>query len=132
MPIRYLHNYFGMAYSVLVSIYEDDGTVAVSVGGIEMGQGLNTKVAQTVAKTLGISVDMVRFRPSNNLVAPNDSITGGSFGSEGCCAGALIACQELMSRIKAVKADMDKDDPTWQEAIAAAHKKGVDLTYRYL
>ena len=42
-----------------------------------------------------------------------------------------MACKQLMSRIKSVKADMENPDPSWIEAVKVAHKKGVDLTYRH-
>lgn len=69
-----------------MNIYALDGTVSVCHGGIEMGQGINTKVAQVVAKELEIPVDMIRIRPTNDLVGPNNSVTGGSMGSECCCS----------------------------------------------
>lgn len=44
VPMSYVLAYFG-AWSVIVCIYHTDGTVAISHGGIEMGQGINTKVS---------------------------------------------------------------------------------------
>lgn len=42
----------------LVHIYTD-GTVLVTHGGVEMGQGLHTKVAQVAAHNLGLPVSSV-------------------------------------------------------------------------
>ncbi|XP_037302773.1 xanthine dehydrogenase-like [Manduca sexta] len=50
-------------YHVMMSVYHGDGTVAVRHGGIEVGQGINTKVAQAIAYTLNISVNKVRCKP---------------------------------------------------------------------
>lgn len=44
VPIKYRHDYGGARFNVLISVYRRDGSVAVSHGGIEMGQGINTKV----------------------------------------------------------------------------------------
>ena len=45
VPLRYSVDLsFGNPYTVLVNIYATDGTVAVSHGGVEIGQGINTKV----------------------------------------------------------------------------------------
>ena len=85
VPVRYMHNYFGTRYHVHISVYADDGTIAVSHGGIEMGQGINTKVAQVIAKELGVPMEIIRVKSTSNLIGPNNSVTGGSMGSE-CCA----------------------------------------------
>lgn len=82
--MKYPIEYFGQQ-SALVSIYNRDGTVAIAHGGIEMGQGINTKVAQTAAFILGIPLEKISIKPTNNLTTPNVNVTGGSFASEICC-----------------------------------------------
>lgn len=84
VPMKFHVEYFGSLHA-LVSIYHRDGSVSVTVGGIEMGQGLNTKVAQTVAHVLQIPIDKVSIKPSSSLTAPNAIVTGGSIGSEISC-----------------------------------------------
>lgn len=84
VPMKYPQGYVG-AYHALVSIYQYDGTVAVSHGGIEMGQGINTKVAQVVAHVLDIPYKYVKVKPANNLISVNSYISGGSQTSESVC-----------------------------------------------
>lgn len=79
-PLHYLGN-----FPAYVAIYHSDGTVVVSHGGIECGQGLNTKVAQVAAHTLGIPLELVSVKASNNVIAANAFVTGGSVASESVC-----------------------------------------------
>lgn len=89
MPLKYHLGYFGTSHS-LVSIYHGDGSVSVTTGSIEMGQGLNTKVAQTTAHVLGIPLEKISIKPTNSLTAPNAIVTGGSYGSEMSCYASFI------------------------------------------
>ncbi|MEQ1923421.1 MAG: molybdopterin cofactor-binding domain-containing protein [Pyrinomonadaceae bacterium] len=54
----------------LVHVYTD-GSVAVSTGAVEMGQGVNTKMAQVAAKMFGLDIGHVRVHTTNTLrIAP--------------------------------------------------------------
>ncbi len=46
MPLRFGIAWNGAPYTVLVNVYASDGTVAIVHGGVEIGQGINTKVRQ--------------------------------------------------------------------------------------
>ncbi len=54
VPMRYDHSFngYGLKFHCLLSVFAGDGTVSVTVGGIEMGQGLNTKVTHPTIKGL--------------------------------------------------------------------------------
>ncbi|MDK9698955.1 MAG: molybdopterin-dependent oxidoreductase [bacterium] len=89
--------------SALVWIYQD-GTVSLSHGGIEMGQALNTKVAQVVSAELGISLSHIRVESSNTKRVGNASPTAASSGSDLNGNAARTAAIELRNRLANVAA----------------------------
>ncbi|KAL5273166.1 hypothetical protein ACFFRR_000119 [Megaselia abdita] len=112
--------------STTVVIYVGDGTVAISHGGIEMGQGLNTKIAQVAASTLGVPLDHVKIMPSDTLNGGNSIITAKSVGSENVAFAVDKACKTLMKRLQPIK-DKNKD-AKWQAIVQRAYENNVSLT----
>jgi xanthine dehydrogenase/oxidase len=73
---------FGCNIPAMVAIYHYDGTVACTHAGIEMGQGLHTKVMQTIAQSFQIPMDKIKIKPTNNFIGANAFPSGGSIASE--------------------------------------------------
>jgi xanthine dehydrogenase large subunit len=82
----------------LVYVYTD-GSVLVSHGGTEMGQGLNTKVAQVVAHELGISLKQVRTATTDTSKIPNTSATAASTGADLNGKAAQDAACQIRTRL---------------------------------
>jgi xanthine dehydrogenase large subunit len=103
---------FGIAFNVthfnqagaLVHIYTD-GSVLVNHGGTEMGQGLNTKVAQVVAHELGIRFNRVRVTATDTSKVANTSATAASTGSDLNGKAAQDAARQLRERLGALAAE---------------------------
>ena len=76
-----------------------DGTVSVSHGGIEMGQELNTKIAQIVAKTLGVSFDVIKIESTNVKRVANTSPTAASSGTDLNGNAARLAAGKIKKRL---------------------------------
>jgi len=89
--------------SALVHIYLD-GTVQVSTGATEMGQGVNTKIRQVVADELGIPPEWVRVMPTSTDRSNNASATAASSGSDLNGSAAADACTRLRARLSTVAA----------------------------
>lgn len=85
----------------LVHIYHD-GSVVVSTGAVEMGQGVNTKLLQIVTQTFGISPSKVRIESTNTLRVANTSPTAASAGADLNGKALEMACNALLGRLKTV------------------------------
>ena len=82
----------------LVYVYTD-GSVLVSHGGTEMGQGLNIKVAQVVAHELGLSLRQVRTAATDTSKLPNTSATAASTGADLNGKAAQEAAHQIRDRL---------------------------------
>lgn len=82
----------------LILIYTD-GTVQLNHGGTEMGQGLNTKVAQIVAEVLQIDVDQIAITATDTGKVPNTSPTAASSGTDLNGKAAQNAAEILRDRL---------------------------------
>lgn len=84
--------------NALVNIHLD-GSIQVSTGATEMGQGVNTKIRKVVSDAFGIDAKDVRMMPTSTEKNANTSATAASSGSDINCAAALIACKKIISRL---------------------------------
>ncbi len=87
----------------LVNLYRD-GSIQVSTGGTEMGQGLNTKIAQVVADAFALPIEAVRVMPASTEKIPNTSPTAASASTDLNGTAALRACETLKERLTDVAA----------------------------
>jgi xanthine dehydrogenase large subunit len=102
---------FGISFNVpflnqagaLVHVYRD-GSVLVNHGGTEMGQGVNTKVAQVVAGELGLALSQVRVTATDTSKVANTSATAASTGSDLNGKAAEAAARTIRERLAAVAA----------------------------
>jgi xanthine dehydrogenase large subunit len=89
--------------NALVNVYID-GSVQVSSGGTEMGQGLNTKLRQIVADAFGIDAQDVLVMPTSTEKNHNTSPTAASAGTDLNGQAALMASQAIRERMAAYAA----------------------------
>ena len=83
----------------LVHVY-NDGSVHLNHGGTEMGQGLNTKVAQIVAHEFQIDFGLVKITATNTGKVPNTSATAASSGTDLNGMAAQAAARTIKSRMR--------------------------------
>ncbi|XP_053946205.1 xanthine dehydrogenase [Anastrepha ludens] len=109
----------------LVNIYSD-GSVLLSHGGVEIGQGLHTKMIQCCARALGIPTELIHICETATDKVPNTSPTAASVGSDLNGMAVLNACEKLNRRLKPIKEANPNDK--WRDWINKAYFARISLS----
>ena len=130
----------------LVHVYTD-GSVVVSTGAVEMGQGVNTKMLQVAAHTFSINPSRIKVNSTNTYRIANTSPTAASATADLNGKATLIACAAILVRMKEVAAaelnvaagditlqdefvyvNGTKTELDWNKLVLATYNKRVSLS----
>ncbi|MCX6275590.1 MAG: molybdopterin-dependent oxidoreductase [Bacteroidetes bacterium] len=130
----------------LVHVYSD-GSVNISTGAVEMGQGVNTKILQVAANVFSISPDKVKINSANTFRIANTSPTAASAAADLNGRATMMACNEILGRLKivgakelgckpdeieireeCVYANDGKSKLDWKQLVMLAYTKRVSLS----
>ncbi|NOY50253.1 MAG: molybdopterin-dependent oxidoreductase, partial [Chlorobi bacterium] len=89
----------------MVHVYQD-GSVGISTGAVEMGQGVNTKLMQVAAKVFSVDIQRIKIEPTNTSRVANTSPTAASTGADLNGKAVLIACREIRQRLEEVAVEV--------------------------
>jgi len=125
---------FGIAFTAkfmnqggaLVHLYTD-GTVLVSHGGTEMGQGLHTKVCQVAAQAFGIPLDDVYVDDSSTDKVANTLPSAASMSTDLYGMATLDACRQILKRLQPIK-DSLPPGSTLKEVAKKGFFERVDMS----
>ncbi len=100
-------------------IVHRDGTLQVSTGATEMGQGVNARIAELVASELGLPRENVRMMATSTEKNANTSPTAASSGTDLNGAAAILACRKIKARLSQI-ADrlLDLPEERWAKNTA--------------
>ncbi len=135
----------------LVHVYTD-GSVAISTGAVEMGQGVNTKIAQVAASVFSLPISKVKVHTTNTLRIANTSPTAASAAADLNGKATQMACEEIIGRLILVAEELvnegtqnatkneisiengliysngKKTDLDWTTLVFEAHERRVNLS----
>jgi xanthine dehydrogenase large subunit len=89
----------------LVHVYID-GSVGVSTGAVEMGQGVNTKMLQVAATMFSINPAKVKIHTTNTFRIANTSPSAASATADLNGKAVQMACTAILERLKPVAAEI--------------------------
>lgn len=99
------------ASSASLGVNMADGSVVIFTGAVEMGQGVNTKLAQVAANTLGIPMELIRVAGNSSDVIQNAPATAASTGFDLNGGAVEKACRTLRQRLEQFCIDIEQYTP---------------------
>lgn len=109
----------------LVHVYTD-GSVLVTHGGTEMGQGLHTKMVQIASRSFGIPVSKIHITETSTSTVANTSATAASASSDLNGMAVKIACEQILQRLKPYQKENPKG--SWEDWVRSAYFDRVNLS----
>ena len=101
-----------------------DGSVLLTHGGVEIGQGLHTKMIQIASDALKVDPSKIHILETSTDKVPNTSPTASSISSDINGMAVNNACCVLAKRL----APYRQGGKTWEEAVTAAYFDQVSLS----
>jgi xanthine dehydrogenase large subunit len=144
--ISFTNSFLNQA-SALVHIYTD-GSIGVSTAAVEMGQGVNVKIKNAVARTLSVDISKIRIESTNTTRIANSSATAASSGADLNGNAAILAAKNLLDRLLSIASEIleiknknelcikdnfifqngKKTNLQWNELITRAYQKRISLS----
>ncbi|KAM7325082.1 xanthine dehydrogenase/oxidase [Alexandromys fortis] len=124
---------FGISFTVpflnqggaLIHVYTD-GSVLLTHGGTEMGQGLHTKMVQVASRALKIPTSKIHISETSTNTVPNTSPTAASASADINGQAVYEACQVILKRLEPFK--KKKPEGSWEDWVMAAYTSAVSLS----
>ncbi|XP_069343758.1 aldehyde oxidase 2 [Eulemur rufifrons] len=128
IPMKFSVGFAATSYhqaAALVHIYTD-GSVLVTHGGNELGQGIHTKMLQVASRELKIPMSYMHICETSTATVPNTIATAASIGADVNGRAVQNACQILLKRLEPII----KKNPegTWEDWIEAAFEQRISLS----
>ncbi|NP_001295389.1 aldehyde oxidase 3 [Oryctolagus cuniculus] len=111
--------------AALVHIYTD-GSVLVAHGGVELGQGINTKMIQVASRELKVPMSYIHIGEMNTVTVPNTITTAASAGADVNGKAVQSACQTLRKRLQPIISQTPNG--TWEQWVNEAFAQSISLS----
>ena len=86
--------------------FERDRTVWIASGKVELGQGINTALAQIAAEELDVALERIRMTPPSTAHSPDEGYTSGSMSIQEGGKGVREACVQVRAALLAHAAEL--------------------------